>query len=206
VRLRTPRLELRLGSGEELYQLGRLAEEGIHPPEEMPFSVAWTDAVGSPDFLADFVLHHEEALAEWSSDEWRLNLLVWADGALVGSQSVAAQRFAVERRVHTGSWLGSAYQGRGIGTEMRAAVLELSFRGLGARVAESSWLAGNEQSRRVSEKLGYRVVGEALQSPRGAAVPTTIVEIDRDAWDSPVAVEIEGLGACLGLFGVGAGE
>ena len=89
---------------------------------------------------------------------------------------------------------------------MRAAVLELSFRELGARVAESSWLEGNEQSRRVSEKLGYRVVGEALQSPRGAAVPTTIVEIDRDAWDSPVAVEIEGLGTCIGLFGVGADE
>jgi RimJ/RimL family protein N-acetyltransferase len=172
----------------------------------MPFAVAWTDAFGSPGYLQDFVHHHEAALAEWSSAEWRLNLLVWSDGALVGSQSVAAESFAIERRVHTGSWLGSEHQGRGIGTEMRAAVLELAFRGLGASVAESSWLEGNEQSRRVSEKLRYRVTGETEHSPRGTPVRTTIVELERRAWHSPVAVELEGLGACLALFGVTADE
>ena len=36
LRLRTPRLELRLGLREELLDLGRLAERGIHPPDEMP--------------------------------------------------------------------------------------------------------------------------------------------------------------------------
>ena len=200
LRLRTPRLELRLGSREELHDLGRLAEQGIHPPEEMPFAVAWTDAFGSPGYLQDFVDHHEAALAEWSTDEWRLNLLVWSDGALVGSQSVAAEGFTIERRVHTGSWLGAEHQGRGIGTEMRAAVLELAFRGLGATVAESSWLEGNEQSRRVSEKLGYRVAGQTRHSPRGTPVPTTLVELERRAWRSPVAVAIEGLESCLGLF------
>ena len=46
VRLRTPRLELRLGTPEEIDELGRLAERGIHPPEEMPFAVAWSDQIG----------------------------------------------------------------------------------------------------------------------------------------------------------------
>jgi RimJ/RimL family protein N-acetyltransferase len=206
LRLRTPRLELRLGSHEELHDLGRLAERGIHPPDEMPFSVAWTDAFGSPGYLEDFVRHHVSALTDWwSCDAWRLNLLVWSDDALVGSQSVAAECFPTERRVHTGSWLGSEHQGRGIGTEMRAAVLELAFRGLGATVAESSSLEGNEQSRRVSEKLGYRTAGHTEHSPRGAPVHTTIVELERHAWRSPVTVEIEGLEACLGLFGVDPG-
>ena len=51
LRLRTPRLELRLGSHEELVELGQLAESGIHPPEEMPFAIAWTDRIGEPDFV-----------------------------------------------------------------------------------------------------------------------------------------------------------
>ncbi len=84
---------------------------------------------------------------------------------------------------------------------MRAAVLELAFRGLGALAAESSWLEGNDASRRVSEKLGY--VGYTLgeKSPRGVPVVEHGVEIERDAWRCPVPVTIEGLDTCLPLFG-----
>ena len=90
---------------------------------------------------------------------WRLDLLVWEHGALVGTQGIGAKRFAEKRVASTGSWLGRAAQGRGIGTEMRAAVLELAFRGLGAAAATSGWLEGNAASGRVSEKLGYRRPG-----------------------------------------------
>ena len=89
---------------------------------------------------------------------------------------------------------------------MRAAVVELAFRGLRASVAESSWLEGNDASRRVSEKLGYRAVGATRQSPRGEPVPTTIVAVARAGWRCPVAVEIEGLEPCLSLFCVREGS
>jgi RimJ/RimL family protein N-acetyltransferase len=201
LRLRTPRLELRLGSHDELLELGRLAERGIHPPDEMPFAVAWTDAIGTPGFADDFLAYHRETLAGWSPQNWTMNLLVWADGLLAGTQGLLAERFAETRRVQTGSWLGTAFQRRGLGTEMRAAVLELAFRGLGAEVAESAWLEGNEASRRVSEKLGYRTVGSTTRSPRGEPVPTTVVELERTDWSVPVPVVIEGLENCLPLFG-----
>ena len=135
LRLRTPRLELRLGDRSELEELASVASGGIHPPHEMPFAVPWTDAVGDPRFVEDFVGFHERALTEWTPASWALNLLVFADGHPVGTQSVGAEGFAVARTVHTGSWLGSESQGRGLGTEMRAAVLELAFTGLGARAA-----------------------------------------------------------------------
>jgi RimJ/RimL family protein N-acetyltransferase len=201
LRLRTPRLELRLGSHEELVELGRLAERGVHPPEEMPFAIAWTDRIGEPDFLEGFLEFHEGALTRWSPGDWMLNLLVWADGELVGTQGLLAERFAEQPVVNTGSWLGRAYQRRGIGAEMRAAVLELAFGGLGARRAESSWLDGNDASRRVSEKLGYVPAGTRTQSPRGEPVADHVVALDRDAWHCPVEVEIEGLEPCLPLFG-----
>jgi RimJ/RimL family protein N-acetyltransferase len=168
----------------------------------MPFAVAWSDRIGEPDFLADFVAFHERHLADWSPDSWDLNLLVWARGELAGTQGIFANQFADRRWVGTGSWLGRDYQGRGLGTEMRAAVLELAFRGLGAVAAESTWLEGNEASRRVSEKLGYRETGIGTKSPRGYPVPEHGVEIERAAWHCPMPVEIAGLEPCLPLFGL----
>jgi RimJ/RimL family protein N-acetyltransferase len=198
----TPRLQLRLGSDDELLELGRLAGRGVHPPEEMPFAVAWTDRIGEPDFLDGFVSFHKEHLASWTPDRWELGLLVWAGGELVGTQGMLAESFAERRRVATGSWVGRVHQGRGIGTEMRAAVLELAFSGLGALAAESSWLEGNEASRRVSEKLGYVEYTLGEKSPRGEPVPEHGVVIHRGEWRCPFPVEIENLGPCLPLFGV----
>jgi len=197
--LRTPRLELRLPARDELVELREVARGGIHPPEFMPFAVAWTDEPYSEGWVVDYM---EARLAAWRPDDWRLALGVWSDGGLMGVQDLAATDFATTRRVSTGSWLGARFQGRGYGTEMRAAVLELAFRGLDAQVAASGAIDGNDASRRVSEKLGYRDVGRSEVAPRGIPVGHTDFELRRDDWRSPVAVEIEGLAPTLPLFGI----
>lgn len=203
LRLSTPRLELRLGSEEEVEELGRLAARGIHAAEEMPFAVAWSDRAGEPGFLDEFVAHHRAALASWDPGDWMLNLLVWANGSLVGTQSLGVAASEPGRVVTTGSWLGAAFQGEGIGTEMRAAVLELAFRGLGAEAATSSWLEGNVASARVSEKLGYRETHLSTKSPRGVPVTTHELRLEQAAWRSPVAVAIDGLEECRDLLRLG---
>ncbi len=199
LRLRTPRLELRLPTRPELEELRDLARAGVHPPVEMPFAVAWTDEAYSEDWVVAF---HEQQRDAWRPEAWDLELGVWADGELAGIQALYAKDFAESGVVGTGSWLGQGFQGCGIGTEMRAAVLELAFRGLGAQVARSGAIDGNASSLRVSEKLGYRVTGSGTVSPRGVEVGHTDVELRREDWESPVAVEISGLGTCLALFGV----
>ena len=199
LRLRTPRLELRLPTHDELVELREVARAGVHPREEMPFAVAWTDEPYSEAWVVAF---HEEQLARWAPTAWSLNLGVWLDGELVGTQGMGAEAFAEKRTVGTGSWLGQRFQKRGIGTEMRTAVLELAFRGLGAEIARSGAIDGNTASMRVSEKLGYRVVGRGTVSPRGLEVGHTDVELRREDWRPPVAVEIEGLEPCLSLFGL----
>ena len=120
----------------------------------------------------------------------------------MGIQDVIGKRFAQTRRFGTGSWLGERFQRRGYGTEMRAAVLELGFRGLGAAVAASGALDGNDASLRVSQKLGYRIVGRGEVAPRGVPVGHTDVELRREDWRPPVPVEIERLEIALPLFGL----
>ena len=171
LRLRTPRLELRLGTSDDVRALGQLAQLGIHPPDEMPFAVAWSDGIADPGFEEEFAAYHAEGLASWKPEAWRLDLLTWEHGVLVGAQTLRGERFAAERVVDTGSWLGQAAQGRGIGTEMRAAVLELAFRGLGASAATSGWLEENRSSARISEKLGYHSTGQRGQPARRARRP-----------------------------------
>ena len=198
LRLRTPRLELRFPTRNELETLRSVALAGVHPPEFMPFSVAWTDDPG----LAGFLRYHELRREEWNVDAWHLELGVWLEGEPVGVQAVTATDFPETRTVMTGSWLGRRFQRRGVGTEMRTAVLELAFRGLGAQVARSGAIDGNIASLRVSEKLGYRHVGRSTVAPRGETVGHADLEMSEDEWRPLFEVEIEGLGTCLPLFGV----
>jgi RimJ/RimL family protein N-acetyltransferase len=203
LRLRTPRLELRLGDRSELESLARVAERGIHPPDEMPFAVAWTDASGEPGFVEGFVDFHEAALATWEPDDWMLNLLAFENGEPVGTQGIGATRFALERVVETGSWLGAAHQGRGLGTEMRSAVLELAFGPLGAVAARSGWSEGGAgQSARVSARLGYRETGTHILRPRGEPVVHHDLVLEQADWRCPIEVELKAVGPCLPLFRV----
>ena len=124
----------------------------------------------------------------------------------IGIQELRATGFATLRTVETGSWLGRAFQGKGIGTEMRAAVLALAFDGLGAEVATSGAIDGNAASRRVSEKLGYEPNGESRVAPRGT-FPSSSIAIGCGVSDGigiDIRSRIEHLDECLGMFGLDA--
>jgi RimJ/RimL family protein N-acetyltransferase len=197
LRLRTPRLELRLGTRAELRALAQVALSGIHDPGDMPFEFPWTDTM-TEQSVVDF---HEQAVREFDAEDWQLNLLAFHRGRVIGTQEIGAERFAERRTVVTGSWLGRRWQRRGFGTEMRAAVLQLAFAGLGADIARSGAIAGNPQSLGVSRKLGYEVVGSHTVSPRGVALEHTDVELRRESFQSPVPVEIVALEPLLPSFG-----
>ena len=203
LRLNTPRLELRLPSGDELGELADLAAEGIHEPDRMPFIVPWTDL--PPDERARSVVqHHWLRQGNWTTDNWSLNLAVFEDGRALGLQAVAARDFAVLRQVNTGSWLGARHQGRGIGTEMRAAVLQLAFVGLEATEATSGAFEDNPSSLAVSQKHGYEPDGLDRRLVRGRPATVRRLRLSRDRWEAHryVPVSITGLPPCLPLFGL----
>jgi RimJ/RimL family protein N-acetyltransferase/ribosomal protein S18 acetylase RimI-like enzyme len=197
LRLRTPRLELRLPTVFELRELYRVAVAGVHDPGFMPFETAWTDGLNEPGFLG----FHAAQLKGFRSDNWDLELVAFHDGRPIGVQAVAARSFAASRTVSTGSWLGSAFQGQGFGTEMRAAVLTLAFDGLDAARALSGAIEGNRRSLGVSRKFGYVHTGVATVSPRGVPVAHDNLELSRQRFDSPVPAEVIGLEGLLPLFG-----
>lgn len=202
LRIRSERLVLRLPTDDDLVGLMEVAKAGIHPPGEMPFGIAWSTAP-SPAFERGFLQHHWGLRASWTPEAWQLNLMIELDGRPIGSQSVHATQFAIMRTVDTGSWLGRAFQGRGYGREMRAAVLAFAFDGLGARVALSEAFLDNVASNGVSRSLGYEENGHGALAPEGVARKTQRFRMTVERWRSRPrpAVEIEGLETCLPMFG-----
>ncbi|WP_428832872.1 GNAT family N-acetyltransferase [Microbacterium flavum] len=79
--------------------------------------------------------------------------------APVGIQSASGDDWAVLREVETGSWLGHAHQGRGIGRRMRALMLTFCFEALKADSVVSTAFTDNVASNAVSLRTGYQVDG-----------------------------------------------
>jgi RimJ/RimL family protein N-acetyltransferase len=203
LRLRTPRLELRLPADDDLLELMRVAREGVVEEGQTFFAVPWHE-LPSPAFERQFLQHCWASRGSWSPTNWNLGLAVVADGQPIGIQDVMARNFSVRKTVATASWLGRAYQGRGYGTEMRAAVLALAFEGLGAELAESGYFTGNAASAGVSAKLGYVDNGEDICAVGHERAVERRLKVGRDTWRRDlVSVTIEGLDPCLKLFGVG---
>ncbi|MCP4434059.1 MAG: GNAT family N-acetyltransferase [Actinomycetia bacterium] len=173
-----------------------LVERGIHDPDWMPFEVPFTDAP-SPRRELDAVGFWLSCWAGVSQHGWRLPFAVLCGGALVGVQDIAASGWVESRTVATGSWLGREHQGRGLGREMRAAVLHLALGHLGAERAESCAFEDNTASRRVSEVLGYREAGLRTADRRGEPAVQVTFAIDRDDWPASAAAAIE-----VGVHGV----
>jgi RimJ/RimL family protein N-acetyltransferase len=198
--LRTPRLELRPDDDAGLVELADVALGGVHPPEEMPFVVPWTEA--DPRELGRRTLQHcWSRRAALAPERWTVDFLVRRDGRVVGMQGLTGQDFATTREVSTGSWLGRPHQGDGVGTEMRAAVLLFAVDHLGAVRARSSAFLGNAASLRVSEKLGYRADGTETVVRRGRSTADRRLVLDaadlvRPEWE----LAVEGVEEVLDLL------
>ncbi len=204
LRIWTERLELRLPTENELYQLLDLARGGIHDRNEMPFGFAWTDQP-SPQFERSFMQYHWSTRANWSVGKWVLDLGVWSDGKLMGTQGIDAENFAVLRSVSTGSWLARQFQGQGIGKEMRQAVLGFAFDHLGAVWARSGSFRENPASAAVSRAVGYDEDGMDVLAPRGEPRELLRWRMHVDQWRARERprIEVVGLERCWDMFGAG---
>ena len=203
LRITTPRLELRIPDDEDIAALFEVARAGIHAPDAMPFGVPWTDGIQEPEAPTRFFAHHWAGRAAISPEEWALQLAAVVDGRVVGCQELAAADFAGSRSVRSGSWLTAAAQGRGLGTEMRSAVLHLAFAGLGALEARTSAWIDNPASQRVSLRVGYVPDGEQLVARRGEPTVHQSFRLTREAWEQRRRSDIalHGLEPCLPLLG-----
>ncbi|CAN5318104.1 GNAT family protein [soil metagenome] len=188
LRVRTPRVELRCPDDDDLVALMARTDD-VHDPGFQPFMNGWAMRP-SPERERSLLQFHWRSRAQLVAEDWTLPLAVVVDDAIVGTQDIGAKDFAVRATVSTGSWLHRPLHGRGIGTEMRAAVLHLAF-------------AGNRASARVTEKLGYRPNGDEVHVIDGERRLEHHFVLDRADWepDRRHDIELIGLEPCRPLLG-----
>jgi RimJ/RimL family protein N-acetyltransferase len=206
LRVVTPRLELRYIDDEMGAQLALLAAKGIHDPEFMPFSIEWTDAP-SPQLERTALQYYWKIRAELSPTDWTLAFAVLVGGAVVGTTSLGATAFPTLRQFETGSWLGREHQGKGIGTAMRLATVQLGVVGLGAQWATTGAFEDNAASLTVTTKLGYTVAGRRRVVSRGASRRLVGYEMEREHFLLQLRrddIVLDGIEPCLPLLGLTA--
>lgn len=152
--VRAGRLELCAVTDDLLAPLGRLAASGVHAPDAMPFLSPWTLAPAD-ELPLRVAQYHWGVRSRFSPAAWTLELAARWDGELVGVQAVATRDYLLTRTGETGSWLGAAHQGRGIGTAMRRALCVLLVDHLDAAEVTSTAYADSHASLAVSRKVGY---------------------------------------------------
>jgi RimJ/RimL family protein N-acetyltransferase len=179
----TPSLALRYITDELATELALLAARGIHDPSTMPFSVPWTD-VASPQLERNTLQYFWRCRAEITPQHWDIPFAVIADGRAVGVCTVHAEDFPRRRAVTTGSWLGRAHQGRGLGREMRQAALHLIFAGFGARQARTRVWHDNAASLAVTRSLPYVRIGDAVEPRRDGEDVIITFAMGRDRWEA----------------------
>ena len=203
LRITTPRLELRYPDDELVSRLAVLAAEGIHPPDTMPFRVPWTrQPVGVLQLEA--MKHFWRQRSALSPVDWHVPFAALSDGELVGVQECFAVKFPTIRTVQTGSWIGLAHQGRGIGKEMRAAVLHLAFDGLGAIRAETGAWEDNTASIAVTRSQGYVENGDEHLDREGHPTRMIRFRLTREDWTRHRRsnIVVHNLDPCLELLGI----
>lgn len=197
----TPKLTLRMPSDEDLVAVAHASDRMV-PDGEQPFSDQWHND--------DPAARHREVMTRWwaeranlNSDYWKLSFVVVVDGEVVGRQAIWGKQFAATRFVTTASWLSIGVQGRGIGTDMREAILHLAFAGLDATWASSRSAVTSHASARISEKLGYQPNGmDVLPASDGTPFVLNRFLLTADQWQPYRRddIAIEGLDRCLPLL------
>lgn len=198
-------LELRGITDEILVELCDLATRGIHSPDRMPFYFPWTRPEG-PELLRNTAAYHWAERGKFGPDAWTLHLAAYHEGELVGTQSVTTRDFLLTRTGETGSWLGVAHQGRGIGTLMRQVICALAFDHLDFGEVTSAAFTDNPASLKVSERVGYRPSGDRRIVREGKlAIERGLVLRPDDLVRAPYDLEVTGLGPVRAAVGLAHG-
>ena len=126
-------------------------------------------------------------------------------GEVAGVQGVNTSGFLLTRTGETGSWLGRAHQGRGLGTAMRQVMCAFLFDHVGFTEITSGAFTDNPASLTVSAKVGYVANGTVRHSRRGEPAEMTQLVLTPEAFRrGPQDLEVDGVEAFRRSIGLDA--
>lgn len=200
-----PGIELRVMRDEDIAAIAGVAAEDIYGADIPDYAFPWLFKPGmnTPAAAAQFRWTNR---AQLRPEKWSLDFIVREvhSGEILGTIDARAQDFAMAREIATGSWVFHRFQGQGVGTLIRHAVVAFGLDYLGTQAMTTSWVAQNEASARVSQKLGYQVVseGEEKAGPQNSSQRHVIARVEADTYKRPDDLHVEVFGLSQQLLGM----
>jgi ribosomal-protein-alanine N-acetyltransferase len=151
--LRTPRLELVPLSPDDVEALWPFVSD-----PELPRMMTW-EAHPDREVTRAFLARTRSAQLENTSYVWTLRLEGQVCGMIGLHELVRVIGAWRQDRAELGYWIGAAYRDRGLITEAAREVLRFGFQELDLHKINVGCAVENLASRRVIEKLGFRLVG-----------------------------------------------
>jgi RimJ/RimL family protein N-acetyltransferase len=203
VRVSTPTLELHSATDELLDELADVVRAGKTHADPAPYDDPISFYETDPDLrVAKWLRAIWRRRGTVDPDFWRLYLVVMVHGRPVGEQTLTGVNFATLGTCTTFSWLSVDERGRGLGHEMRAAILQLAFDGLGAKEASSDAFVDNRGSNAISRGLGYAPNGSDWATRRGEPALLNRWRLTRDDWETRRRddIQLHNIEACHALL------
>ncbi|MDQ6934820.1 MAG: GNAT family N-acetyltransferase [Actinomycetota bacterium] len=203
VRVSTPRLELRGATDELLDQLAEVVRAGKAHADPLPYDDPMSFYEPDPDLrVAKWLRAIWRGRGKVETDAWRLYFVVVVNGHPVGMQDLIGVSFSTFGTVMSFSWLSTDQRGRGLGREMREAILHLAFEGFGATEARSDAFVDNHGSNAISRDLGYAPNGSDWATRRGEPALLNRWRITRQKWEQRrrTDVQLHNVDACKALL------
>ena len=144
-------------------------------------------------------------MGAWTPESWALSFVVFHGDDLIGSQTLEGDRFLELRVVDTASFLYPEWRGKGLGKQMRRAVLALAFGELGAEWAITSAWEDNAASLGVTRSIGYEPNGLSRHAHEGKVGMLAHFRLTRERWlesNGAAGIAISGFAPCRPLFGL----
>ena len=200
----TPKLTLVGASDDLLERLVPVVRAGVVSPQQMPFDDPMSLYEDNPQREWKWLRGIWAGRARVDPQLWRFYFVVMVDNNPVGMQDLIGVNFAAFGTVSTFSWLQPSFRRRGIGAEMRSAVLHLAFDGLDAREASSEAFTDNDASNSVSRSLGYEPNGTTWATRRGNPALLAAWKLTRKRWEQSRRddIQLTGVDACLPVLGL----
>ena len=200
--LTTPELDLRPMTEADLPRLGDLL------PDDLELDPVATRFAALDETTSRAIVMHQaywRSYGTWTTEQWRLNFVVRHEGQVIGTQELEGNDFARLRTVDSSSFLVPGARGRGLGKQMRRAVLGLAFGPLEAEAAITSAWHDNHASLGVSRALGYQPNGEELHRRDDGVDVMVHLRLTRAQWETAGGgddLTIVGFEPCRPFFGV----
>ncbi len=209
VRVSTPTLELRGATDDLLDQLAEDVRAGKTHADPLPYDDPISLYEPDPDLrVAKWLQAIWRGRGRVEADAWRLYFVVVVDGQPVGMQDLCGVRFSTFGTFTTFSWLSTDHRGRGLGREMRSAILHLGFDGLGAKEASSDAFEDNHRSNAISRALGYEPNGSDWDTRQGESALINRWRLTRENWEPRRRndIQLHNLEACRTFLPLSDGE